>query len=179
TVLLDRKKIDEAALAVERALPLNPNNHDALNVMGRVAFERGDLEAALGHYRRTLKLKPDLADAYKNMGNVLKELGQLQEARDAYLEALRLDPSVTGVYVNLADLKKFQPGDPHLAAMEALAARGDGLSKTNRMELDFALGKAYADLKDYSRSFAHLLAGNSAKRSNITYDEQSTFALFD
>src|SRR5262249_37956297 len=124
-------------------------------------------------------LKPDLADAYKNMGNVLKELGHLQEARDAYLEALRLDPSVIGVYVNLADLKKFQPGDPHLAAMEALAARGDGLSKTNRMELDFALGKAYADLKDYSRSFAHLLAGNSAQRSTIAYDEQSTFALFD
>jgi tetratricopeptide (TPR) repeat protein len=179
TVLLDRKKIEEAAEAVERALTLNPNNHDALIVRGRVAFERGDLEAALGHYRRALQLKPDLADAYNNMGNVLKDLGQLQEAQDAYLEALLLDPSVTGVYVNLADSKKFQPGDPHLAAMEALAAKTDGLSKSNRMELNFALGKAYADLKDYSRSFAHLLAGNSAKRTTITYDEPSTFALFD
>ena len=83
------------------------------------------------------------------MGNVLKELGQLQEAQDAYLEALRLDPSITGVYVNLADSKKFTPGDPHLAAMEALAAKAEGLSKTDRMQLDFALGKAYADLKDY------------------------------
>ena len=57
---------------------LNPNNHDAVNLMGRVAFERGDLEAALAHYRRALALKPDLADAYNNMGNVLKELGQLR-----------------------------------------------------------------------------------------------------
>ncbi|MGA3307558.1 MAG: tetratricopeptide repeat protein [Xanthobacteraceae bacterium] len=179
SVLLDQKKIEEAAAAIERALALNPSNHDAVNLMGRVAFERGDLSGALTHYRRALTLKPDLADAYNNMGNVLKELGQLQEAQDAYLEALRLDPGIAGVYVNLADSKTFAPGDPHLAAMEALAAKTDELSKTDRVQLDFALGKAYADLKDYRRSFAHLLAGNAGKRATISYDESAAFALFD
>ncbi len=179
TVLLDQKKIDEAAAACERALSLNATNHDAINLMGRVAFERGELDAALAYYRRALALKPDLADAYNNMGNVLKELGQLQEAHDAYLQALALDPNIAGVYVNLADSKKFAAGDAHLAAMEALAAKTDGLSKTDRMQLDFGLGKAYADLKDYDRSFHHLLAGNAAKRATIAYDEPSTFALFD
>jgi tetratricopeptide (TPR) repeat protein len=179
SVLLDQKEIDGAAAAAERAGALNPVNHDVPNVLGRVAFERGDLEAAVAHYRRALQLKPDLADAYNNMGNALKELGQLQEAEGAYLEALRLDPNVTGVHVNLADSRKFAPGDPYLAAMEALAAKTDGLSKTDRMQLDFALGKAYADLKEHGRSFAHLLAGNAAKRATIAYDEQATFALFD
>ncbi|HTV38265.1 MAG TPA: sulfotransferase, partial [Xanthobacteraceae bacterium] len=179
TVLLDQKKIDEAAAACERALALNANNHDAVNLMGRVAFERGDLDAALKHYRRALALKPDLADAYNNMGNVLKELGHLQDAESAYLQALELDAGIAGVYVNLADSKKFAPGDPHLAAMEELAGKADGLSKTDRMQLDFGLGKAYADLKDYDRSFRHLLAGNAAKRATIAYDEAATFALFD
>jgi tetratricopeptide (TPR) repeat protein len=179
TVLLDQHKVEEAAGANERALALNANNHDAVNLGGRIAFERGDLANALAHYRRALTLKPDLADAYNNMGNVLKELGQLQEAQDAYLAAIRLDPNISGVYVNLADSKKFVPGDPHLAAMEALAAKTEGLSKTDRLQLDFALGKAYADLKEYKRSFAHFLAGNSAKRTTISYDEPSVFGLFD
>ncbi len=179
TILIDQKKIDEAAAAAGRALALSPNNHDTVNLMGRIAFERGDLDGALANYRRALDLKPDLADAYNNMGNVLKELGQLREAEDAYLEALRLDPAVAGVYVNLADSKKFEPGDPHLAAMEALAAKSEGLSKNDRMQLDFALGKAYADLKDHGRSFRHLYAGNAAKRATIPYDERATFALFD
>jgi tetratricopeptide (TPR) repeat protein len=179
TILLDQKKIAEAASAAERALALNPNSHDAVNLMGRIAFERGELEQALTHYRRALALKPDLADAHNNMGNVLKELGRLAEALDAYLEALRLDPSISGVYVNLADSKKFAAGDPHLAAMEALAAKTDGLSKTDRMQLDFALGKAFADIKDHARSFKHLQAGNAAKRATIAYDEQASFALFD
>jgi tetratricopeptide (TPR) repeat protein len=179
TVLIDQHRIDEAAAATERALALNPTSHDAVNLMGRVAFERGHLEEALAHYRRALALKPDLADAHNNMGNVLKELGNLAEAEKAYLMALELDRKVAGVYVNLADSKKFAPGDPHLAAMEALAAQADGLSKTDRMQLDFALGKAYADLKDHRRSFEHLLRGTAAKRATVTYDETETFALFD
>jgi Flp pilus assembly protein TadD len=179
SVLLDQKQIDEAAAAIDRALAIDPNNHDAVNLMGRVAFERGDLRDSLAHYRRALTLEPDLADAYNNMGNALKELGQLREAHDAFLEALRLDPDISGVYVNLADSKKFAPGDPHLAAMEALAAKTEGLSKTDRLQLDFGRGKAYADLEDFDRSFKHLLAGNAAKRASIAYDEASTFALFD
>ena len=179
SVLIDQHKIDEAAAATERALALNPNSHDAVNLLGRVAFERGELEPALAHYRRALSLKPDLADAYNNMGNVLKELGQLGEAQQAYLEALELDPKVSGVYVNLADSKKFKPGDPHIDAMEALAAQTDGLSKTDRMQLDFALSKAYADLKEHHRSFEHLLKGTAAKRSMIEYDEAAALSLFD
>ncbi len=179
TVLLDQHKVEAAADADQHALALNANNHDAVNLAGRIAFERGDLAAALSNYRRALTLKPDLADAYNNMGNVLKELGQLQEAQDAYLQALRLDPDIAGVYVNLADSKKFGPGDPHLETMQTLAAKSEGLSKTDRLQLDFALGKAYGDLKDYRRSFDHLLAGNAAKRATIAYDEAAVFDLFE
>jgi hypothetical protein len=73
----------------------------------------------------------------------------------------------------------FAAGDRHLAKMEELAAKADGLSKTDRMQLDFALGKAYADLKDHKRSFRHFLAGNAGKRAQIEYDEKATLTLFD
>jgi tetratricopeptide (TPR) repeat protein len=177
--LHELQRFDEALASYDRALALQPDYAEALYNRGNTLHERGDLHAALAHYRRTLSLKPDLADAYNNMGNVLEELGQLQEAQSAYLEALRLDPNNTAAYVNLADAKTFKPGDTHLAAMEARAAKTEGLSKTDRMRLDFALGKAYADLNEHSRSFQHLLAGNSAKRTSICYDETAALALFD
>jgi tetratricopeptide (TPR) repeat protein len=179
SVLLDQQKFDEAAASVERALALNPDSHDAINQMGRIAFEQGDLAGAVAHYRRALALKPDLADAWNNMGNALKEIGRLQDAHDAYLEALRLDPSITGTYVNLADAKSFAPGDPHLAAMEALAAKDEGLSKTDHIQLGFALGKAFSDLRDYRRSFARLRDANALKRAAISYDETAALAFFD
>src|SRR5262249_32581459 len=110
---------------------------------------------------------------------VLQDLGQLQRAQECYQQAIRLDPTLAGVYVKLADFKKFAKGDPDLAAIEELAAKTDGLTKTDRIQLDFALGKAYGDLKDYKRSFTHLLAGNAAKRATISYDEIAICALFD
>ena len=148
-------------------------------MMGRIAFDQGELDLALDYHRRALEIKPDLADALNNMGNVLKELGKLEEAHEAYLKSLALEPKITGVYVNLADSKKFAPDDPHLAAMEALAEGGDPLSDTDQLQLDFALAKAYADTKQHRRSFEHLLRGNAGKRAQIKYDEPAVIELFD
>jgi tetratricopeptide (TPR) repeat protein len=178
-VLLDQHRITEAEAAAGRALALAPDNHEAVNLMGRVAFERGELDAALAHYRRALALKPDFADAWNNIANALNDLGRGREAQEAYAEALRLDPDAASFYVNLADAKTFSPGDVDLANMEALAARHERLSNTDRLQLDFARGKAYADLRDYDRSFRHLRAGNAAKRAAIAYDEGASLALFD
>ena len=177
--LIDLGRTEDAGAAAQRALALNPGNADAVNLMGRVAFEREELPSALEHFRRALALKPDLADAYNNMGNALKELGSLEEARRAYLKAIEIDPNVAGVYVNLADSMTFAPGDPHLLAMEALAAKADGLSADDRVQLDFALGKAYADLGEHRRAFPLWLKGNAGKRARTVYNEASTFAVFD
>jgi tetratricopeptide (TPR) repeat protein len=178
SLLIDQNKIEEAVQAAERALALNPGNHDTINLMGRIAFTRGDLQQALIHFGRAIALNPDLADAYNNMGNALKELGRLAEAEAAFRKALELDPKLTGVFVNLADSKTFTADDPHLAAMQALEHQ-DGLSRTDRMHLSFALGKAYADLKDHARSFEHLMAGNAQKRAQVAYEEAATLRLFD
>ncbi|HEY3919045.1 MAG TPA: tetratricopeptide repeat protein [Stellaceae bacterium] len=179
TALVDAHKTEEAAPLAERAFALKPQNHDVINLMGRIAFERGDLEGALAQHRRALELKPDLADALNNMGNVLKELGKIAEARTAYLKAMAIDPAITGVYVNFGDAHKFVADDPHLAAMEALGRGDTPLSITDRLQLDFALAKAYGDIKDHKRSFEHLLRANAAKRAQIRYDEAESLALFD
>jgi tetratricopeptide (TPR) repeat protein len=172
-------KPDEAIAAFRHAVGIRPDYAEGHNNLGVALTELKRFEEASESFNRALALRPNYAEAHNNIGNVLRALGQLQEAREAYLEALRLGPSSADVYINLADAKTFTAGDPHLAAMEARVAMTDRLSKTDRMKLDFALGKAYADLKDYHRSFEHLLAGNTTKRAMISYDEKSAFALFD
>jgi lipopolysaccharide biosynthesis regulator YciM len=47
SLLIDQHKVEEAAKAAERALALDPNNHDTINLMGRVPFARGDLQEAV------------------------------------------------------------------------------------------------------------------------------------
>ena len=109
----------------------------------------------------------------------MKELGHLDRARAAFLKTIDINSKSASAYLNLADSKKFVPGDPHLAAMQKLAVEPEGLSDADRVQLDFALGKAYADLKDHRRSFEHLLAANAGKRAMISYDEQAALMEFD
>jgi hypothetical protein len=53
------------------------------------------------------------------------------------------------------------------------------ITDTDRLQLDYALAKAYADLKDYNRSFERLLSGSKLKRAQIQYEEPAALALFD
>jgi tetratricopeptide (TPR) repeat protein len=179
TILIDKRKADEAAGFVQRALALNPDDPDALNTMGRVIFEQGDLDAALTCHQRALERKPDLADALNNMGNVLKELGRLDGANEAYRKSLAIDPKLIATYFNFADSHKFVAGDPLLVAMEEIDRGGVPLSDDDRMQLDFALAKAYADIKDHRQSFERLLRANAAKHAQIRYDEADVSSLFD
>jgi Flp pilus assembly protein TadD len=171
-------RLDEAAASSSQALVLDPEFPEPLNNLARIAITRGDPKG-LDYCREAIALKPTFADAYNNLGNILKELGDLEAARQAFVRAIELNPNAVAFYVNLAEVHKFSPGDPHLAAMEALVANSDGLSKSDRMHLDFVLGRAYGDLRDYRSSFRRLLAGNATKRAEVDYDEKSTLALFD
>ena len=133
--------------------------------------EKTDYEAALAHYKQALAGKPDFADAWNNMGAVLAEQGDLDAAREAYQKAVEADPTRAAYHRNLASFKRFEPGDPQLAVMEQLIRNLASVPEHERVDLQFALAKAYADLKQHERSFRHLLAGNKLKRAQIGYDE--------
>jgi tetratricopeptide (TPR) repeat protein len=75
----------------------------------------------------------------------------------------------------LAELKKFRPGDPELAALEQLAG-DERLDPEKHVYVAFALGKALDDVGRYEQAFAHLRAANALKRRQIDYDEAAYVA---
>ena len=60
-----------------------------------------------------------------------------------------------------------------LAAMEALE-NNPHLGGQDRVYLQFALGKAYEDRKDYAQSFAHYAKGNAIKKAQLQYRAEGT-----
>ena len=177
--LIELRRHDEADGVLRRALALNADDPYAVKLTGHLAFVRGNLDAAVAYSRRALTLKPDQGDAYHTMANALRELGHLDEAREAYVKSVELQPGSAAFYFGLSSCTIFSPGDRHLAAMESIAAKATGLSHLDRIYLGFALGKAYADVKDNRRSFEHLLAANAGKRATLDYNERAIFAIFD
>jgi hypothetical protein len=80
-----------------------------------------------------------------------------------------LSPRCGAQYLNLAHCDRITADDPYISAIEDLARDQDTLSEQDRIDLDFALGKACADIGRHKQSFRHLLRGNARKRNGYWY----------
>jgi tetratricopeptide (TPR) repeat protein len=148
------------------------------NHLGLALQERGKLEAAAAQFQQALAIKPN-GIHHNNLGCALRDLGRLEEAHRAFKKAIDLAPERPLIYLNMLTMKRIEPGDPELLAMEKLSSESRLLSVDDRISLHFALGKAYGDLKDHERSFHNLREGNALKRQQISYDDTSNRNLFD
>lgn len=179
SIYTEQNKIDAAFELLGKSLALAPDKAETVSVLGRAYFEAGDAAKAIETYRRAIALKPDFADPYNGIGNALKEFGRFEEARAAFETCLALSPTSYGAYVNMGDTRKFRDNDDkHLLAMERILAT-ETLTEERRMQLCFALGKAYDDLQRYDEGFPLLLEANALKRKTITYDEPTILGYFD
>lgn len=131
---------------------------------------------AIAAYREAIARDPASDEAYNNMGVSLGDLARTEASYDAFRTAIALNPHNSAAHANLAARMRYRPGEPHIAQMEALLSRET--DPTRRMHLDFALGKAYDDLGDVESAFAHLSAGNAARRAMSPYDPDRVAAMF-
>ena len=60
--------------------PPSPHFASALNHMGAVLLQRGDLDEDVSYFTKALENNPDHAGAYNNMGDALTRMGNLDEA---------------------------------------------------------------------------------------------------
>jgi serine/threonine protein kinase/tetratricopeptide (TPR) repeat protein len=92
---------EEAYIAIEKALALNPALAEAYSVRGFLNYNplhNWDLAAAIADYRKAIAINPNFADAYDSLGAELVHLGLHDEAIRALHTALRLDPGTGGQF---------------------------------------------------------------------------------
>jgi tetratricopeptide (TPR) repeat protein len=173
---LDR--IDEAITASRRAVQLTPGDPQCRVNLGNALQRQGLFTEAIDAYRDAIRLDPSHADAHYNVGTALTELGRLKEAKPCFDLAIELAPRNARYYRTMANTRRFAVDDRHVAAMEALSRDIGSFAVDEQIELHFALGKLYEDLKEPERSFRHLLAGNGLRRKQLAYDECATLGAF-
>lgn len=167
-----------AADCYRQVVVLCPGDAAAYHNLGIALLHLDRLEEAAGAFGQALALRPADAETLNNLGVALFRLGRLDEAAACYGQALVLKPEYVEAHFNQSEVRRFRPGDPELAALEALAADADGLSSGQAVHLHFALGKALEDVGEHARAFGHFLAGNAARRRLLAYDEAALRAQF-
>jgi tetratricopeptide (TPR) repeat protein len=117
---------------------------------------------------------------------MLKTVGQQEEAIEAYRECIRLKPGNGETYWSLANLKTYTLSDEDIAAIEAELARADApdgqdqeADTQSRVNLLFALAKAWEDRGDFERAWTYYEQGNRTQRMEENYDPVRTEVLND
>jgi tetratricopeptide (TPR) repeat protein len=172
-----RQEFGLALADYERALALRPNSVDALIGRGAALNQINRLPEALACFDQAIALGGDgEARGLAARGAALAEAGETEEARQALRRATEGGANSGGAWQSFVDLVKFEAGDPAFAAMEARLAEVELRLPGEAQSLHFALAKAYLDVGDSARAFAHLDAGARMKRAQFAYSADANRA---
>jgi tetratricopeptide (TPR) repeat protein len=95
-------RIEEAERLYREVIRDNPNNVDAMRMLGRVALAAGRQHDAERLFRRALDITPDFTGALVDLGRVLKEQDFFEEAIGCFERVIELEPDSPQGYFLLA-----------------------------------------------------------------------------
>jgi len=171
-------KLEDAEKCFLRANKIAPDHSETLINLGdtyNLLEKPAEAERA---YRQAIGLTQDNALLHNHLGIVLESLGKLEEAIEHFKKAVNIDPNLAQAHKQLAYSKKHSHYDDDIRAMEHILASAP-LDSIQKSYLNFGLGKAYENLRDYEKSFDYYLAANELKRASITYRISDTKHLFN
>lgn len=137
----------------------------------------------LGQNERAATLVADLAARFPDnewvwlhYGHILRSIGRLDESIAAYRRSAELKPQFGEAWFSLANLKTVRFSGMDIEVMTERLARTD-LTDDDRLQFEFALGKALEDEKNFRESFDHYARGNALRRAQVQYDAEQNAAL--
>jgi tetratricopeptide (TPR) repeat protein len=160
---------------VERLLVQDPGN---LRYRSLLASAYG----MLGQHDRATQIASALTTEFPqdeavwlSCGHSLRIAGRPDEAIQAYRKSTELRPDYGEAWYSLANLKTFRFAPQDLQVMQAQIARPE-LPDADRLQFEFALGKALEDAGNLGESFEHYVRGNVLRRAVVVYDAAANAA---
>jgi len=99
-------RLAEAKQSYVDILAVDPENFDALHLLGILAHQVGNHDLAVNLIERAVQQKADNAVAYNNLGEAYKGAKRLEDAVRCYRQALALNPELPEVCCNLGNALK-------------------------------------------------------------------------
>ncbi len=168
-ILYAQQKAAPMLPLLERLLALDPSELSYRSLQAAAYGLIGDNDRSIGIFKALIEESPDNEALWLAYGHALRTAGLAAGAIDAYRKAAGIRASCGEAWFCLANLKTFQFSDADVDGMRTQAARDD-LDDNDRLQFEFALGKALEDRRRYAESFAHYARGNALRRRAVQYD---------
>jgi tetratricopeptide (TPR) repeat protein len=172
-----QNKFEHAKKAFQNLLQLDANNLEALGALGTIHIRLSDFEEGINIYNKILKVNNKNPRVHLSLGHAYKTVGNRVSSEESYLNAIKNFPSCGEAYWSLANLKTYEFSKKQINSMEN--ALQDDMHELERIQMLFALGKAYETNKDFNLSFKYYKEGNWLQRKTLDYNAQENSESID
>lgn len=174
--LIQTGKLDEAEARLWEMLTRQPENAEALNLLGSIRLQQKRFAEAETLFRRAVTLAPNLLPAYLNLARVFHVQGETDKEVATLLDAVRVAPSDAEVDCGLA--AAYLKTNNYQLALEAL----ERISGTRRPDAALPLlAASYLGLGRIAdaRSLVPLIAARATKNPKLRVEFAEVLLDFD
>ncbi len=174
-LLFKLNKFEAALDQLDRLLQQDSGNPLFRQLKANILEAIGENEKSLAISEQLAAENPGRAESWIGYGHALRAVGAQDRSIAAYRKAIECRPSFGQAYWSLANMKTVRFGDADIAQMQEQLKRTD-IAADDRITLQFALGKAFEDLRAYDRSFEQYAKAKAAMRLRVDYDADTMTA---
>ncbi len=167
----------EAEKYFKRALEIDPDYINVLNNFANLKKDLDKVDEAITYYEKSVSINDNILITNYNLSSMYIQKGEYEKAIKHLKKALEINPKFTTADRVLSLITKYEKNNKHFLEMKEKKINLK-LSDTEMIELNFALGKAYENLKDYKNAFIHINEANQKKNEKINYNIQNDINLF-
>ncbi len=162
-------RLVDAEKVCRRILGAEPENPDALQLLGLIAFQSGHAESGIELLEHAICINDRNADYFGNLGVMFQDLGRFDEAIEADQKAIALNAHHFGAWLGVgnAELARERPEAAIDAYTRALAIRPDHADAQSNLGVALHLVDRYADAADAFRKAIAIEPGRAELHSNL------------
>ena len=167
-----------AQIYFEKAIERNPKFATAISNLANIKKDLNLIDDAIMLHEKALELDNNLFLTHYNLALIYQSIGNTSKAKKYFFSSLKINPNLTIADKQISLSIKYDENHPHLKEMKEKISNNK-LNEDQKIQLYFALGKAYEDLKNYKTSCEYLIKGNFLKRKNLNYDFKYNNKIFE
>lgn len=173
-------EVEDALWAIDKAIELAPDSPIFIARKASILHIANDIDKALFYADQALGKNPDMIPALITKAEILIAINDNEAAQKVIQQAKDVNPDHPLIYFTAASIKKFESEqDADLQKIMALQKENTAMGSVYASSLNFAMARAYEQMKQYDKAFEYLKLANDQKRITIPIDKDSAVQTFE